>query len=182
MERPNDELEKEFNKGGIFFLKEKSIKEQEGKFLGVEVELAIPAGTKISCPDFSFSVLNRREVATLMTDWTLDETGEQRTLRFLAMIRIPDDSSTGSLRYYMPGNVAQTFLDLCFYAGNEALPEGREVDTYTKQRADTKLRDLGWVLPSRYVDTVIDALGKMNDAVLSGMLRESILYGVRVSG
>lgn len=177
MQRPNPDLEKEFNAGGIYFLDAKSIHDPtfEGSYLGVEVEIAVPEGTTVSCPDFSFSVINRRGVAIFMTDWRIyrcERSGQSR-LHFLAMIRIP----AGPVARTDSRGLAMTFMDLCFYAGNEAIPAERPVDTFTEQRAQTQLCDLGWVLPSRYVDTTIDALGKMNDAVLGGMLEEAILYG-----
>jgi hypothetical protein len=180
MQRPTNDLEKEFNAGGIYFLDARSLEDSsfEGKYMGVEVEIAIPDGTKVSCPDFSYSVQNKRGVATYMTDWNLTTVNEQKCLRFLASMRVPENIN---LSKSLPTNIAWTFLDLCFYAGNEAISEDFEVDTFTKQRPDTKTVDLGWILPSRFVDTVIDALGKMNDAVLSGMLEEAILYGVRIN-
>jgi hypothetical protein len=181
MQRPDAALEKEFNDNGVFFLGAKSIHDPsfDGSYLGVEVEIAVTQDSIVTVPDFTFSIVNKRGVAALMTDWTLVDDSGQRKLRFLASVRVPDDSISFMALALLPHDLAMTFMDLCFYAGNEAIPEGHQVDTETAQRPGTRLADLGWILPSRFVDTIIDALGKMNDAVLSGMLEEGILYGVR---
>jgi hypothetical protein len=99
-----------------------------------------------------------------------------RTLTFKASQRMPEGYFNGS--YAGAPRDAMTFQDLCFYSGNEAIPEGYQVDTFTKQRDGTKLTDLGWLLPSRFVDALVDALGRLNDTMLGGTIGEAILYGI----
>jgi hypothetical protein len=179
MNRPSDALEKEFNDAGIFFLEQKTLSDPffEGSYIGVKVEIAIVNGSAVlTVPDFAFSIVNRRGVAILMTDWQLIDRDDQKLLTFTASQRLPE--AEAALIALAPANLAMTFMDLCFYSGNEAIPVDFKVDTNTKLNPEASPADLGWHLPSRYVDSVIDALGKLNDSVLAGNMEEAILYGV----
>lgn len=178
MQKPTDAIEKEFNAGGIFFLPEKSIHEMRKpgeNWLGLVVEIAFMSDSVVA-PDFSFSILNKRGHATLATDWAVytREDTEQKVLGFTVWQRLPDAIQVPDVE---PG-LFQTFTDMCFYAGNEAIPENFVVDTFTKSAVNHKPTDLGWILPSRFVDSVIDALGKLNDAVLGSQMSEAILYTI----
>jgi len=113
-----------------------------------------------------------------MTDWALTDRDGLKILSFRASQRVPEQLAGYAEELAMREHYAQTFQDLCFYAGNESVPEGYQVDTITKQREGTLLADLGWILPSRFVDAVIDALGKVNDSMLAGNMDNAILYGV----
>lgn len=172
----DEALEKEFNSVGIHFLKEKSISDFAGEYVGLAVELAIPNESKLTVPDFTFSILNKREVAVLATDWKEKRRNEQRLLTFKIYVRCPKDAAT--LAAVGLSNLAMPFLDFCFYAGNEAIPETFGEDVLTKFRDDAIKGDLGWTMPVRFADPVIDALGKLNDTVLGGMMQEAILYGM----
>lgn len=177
MGRPTDKEEKQFNDLGVFFLQEKSISDirQSGeKWTGVQVEIAVEDNSPVTAPDFSFSILNKRGVATVMTDWSFDlrpDTG-QKVLSFTAWQRTPDAIDVPEV----PSGLYMTFLDLCFYAGNEAVPENFTPDTFTIPSANYKATDLGWYYPSRFIDSVIDALGKLNDIALAAQMKEAILY------
>jgi hypothetical protein len=178
MNKPTDEVLAEFNKGGIHFLAEKTIKEirKDGEnWLGVVVEIAI-LSDKVTAPDFSFSIINQRGHATLATDWAVydREDTEQKVLGFTVWQRMPDGNPVPDIE---PG-LYMSFVDMCFYSGNEAIPENFEPDTFTKPGDGSKPTDLGWHLPSRFVDSFIDAMGKLNDAVLAGQMQESIIYTI----
>lgn len=179
MKRPTDALEKEFNAGGVFFLTETSLGEikakEGGKWLSLKVDIAVMAH-EVTVPDFSFSLVNKRGVAIIASDWQCSEDSdrEQKILSFTVSQRYPDEVKISEY----PSNLCMSFMDLCFYAGNEALPEGFSPDTFTKMNKKVSPADLGWYLPSRFIDSLIDALGKLNDAVLAGQMQEALLYTV----
>ena len=79
MQKPDKELEQQFNKDGVFFLEEKSISQIKGRFIGVGIEIVVMG--EVSLPDFSISVVNRRGVAMLFTDWGLIERDGQKILK-----------------------------------------------------------------------------------------------------
>jgi hypothetical protein len=177
MKKPTDALEKEFNDGGVFFLEERSIdqiRKPGEKWLSVAVHIAVMSTQGVTAPEFSYSLLNRRGLSMIASDWHFgrDEDTEQDVLSFVVSMRVPDAIELPEIS----DDLAMTFTDLCFYAGNEAIPENYDADTFTKLKANYKMTDLGWVLPSRYVDYLIDALGKLNDCALGGNMKEAILY------
>ncbi len=180
MERPDAELEALFNKDGIFFYNEGKIDaiiaDEPGDYIGASVEIGLAPSDdneKIPVPDFTISVQSPRGVALLATDWDVIERDGVKHLRFQCWQRRPDGVPAEFAK-----DVAMSFTDLCFYAGNEEIPDCYGEDVLAKIRLDTQKYDLGWVMPVRFADNLIDGLGKLNELVLSGMLKESMLYGI----
>ncbi len=176
MIKPQDKELQEFTSIGVHFLEQKTlaeIKKPGEKWMSVRVSLAV-LQKDVKAPQFSYSLVTKRGCAIIASDWKFEynQRIEQDELSFIASMRMPDDIDMPEIEYYQ----AMTFMDLCFYAGNEALPEGHKVDTFTQLYPGSKLTDLGWIYPSRFVDTLIDMLGKLNDVALAGQLQESILY------
>lgn len=179
MQRPTDAIEKAFNKDGIYFLDYKSIEDlkaaEGGRYMGVNVEIGLPPGiSDLINIDFTISVVSPRAVAMFMTDWEIIERGGVRHLAFQAWQQIPTDIYPAGLYPY----TAMTFMDLCFYAGNESIPDSFGEDVLSKLNPAAVKADLGWIMPVRFADLLILALGKLNDSVLSGMLKESVIYGI----
>lgn len=176
MKKPVDAVEAEFNKGGMFFLNAAKISDPffEGNYIGVEVEILVMSDTPVTAPDFSVSVVNRRDVALFATDWEVVQRDDQTLLKFSVFQRIPgefiDPEAGFSLRF-------MSFLDMCFYAGNEAVPEVYGEDVITKPRKGVPASDLGWRLPVRFMDPLIDALGKIDGSMLAGNIKEALIYG-----
>lgn len=177
MIKPDVALEKDFNDNGMFFLSEQKLNEiakGSERWLSLIVEIAVMS-KDVAAPDFSMSIVSKRGVATIVSDWKCVESedeNEPSILSFVVSQRVPDGIDCPSI----PSNIAMSFMDLCFYAGNEAVPEGFLPDTFTQLSKDAVATDLGWYLPSRYVDCTIDALGKLNDTVLGGQMEHAILY------
>lgn len=178
MKKPADAIEKEFNDGGVFFLEAQSIVDNSfpGNYVGVSIEIAVMTQEEVTAPDFSVSVINRREVAILFTDWAVFERDGQKILSLSAFQRLPDGIAIPVFPGATTGNY-MSFLDLCFFAGNEAIPEVYGEDVVTRPAAGAKAQDLGWTLPSRFVDALIDALGKLDHTMLGGNMQQALLYG-----
>lgn len=176
MKKPIDAVEAEFNKGGMFFLNAAKISDSffEGNYIGVEVEILVMSDTPVTAPDFSVSVVNRRDVAMFVTDWEVIERDEQTLLKFSVFQRIP-----GNCRLHCDQTPMSymSFLDMCFFAGNEAIPEVYGDDVATKGRVGVPATDLGWHLPVRFMDPLIDALGKIDGSMLAGNIKEALIYG-----
>jgi hypothetical protein len=144
-------------------------------FMHVAVDLAVPDDFE-SVPSFSLKVRNIRTGRDVYaTHFQLRTIGEQKVLTFHAHLFIPDRvSATLPKRVKLDKKVGLSFLELCF--GGAAELQSTETDTITPMRPGVPYADIGWILPSRYVDTLIDALGKLNDTMFDGALRESIIY------
>lgn len=175
MNRPADNVEKQFNDDGIFFLQEKSIHDAafKGDYVGVQVAFAIPDSVEVSAPDFSVSVVNKREVALLFTDWFVSDNDGQKYLSFKVYQRVPENI----ILPLEQSNSYMSFLDLCFYGGNEKIPDAYGEDIPTKPFIGSIPKDLGWALPSRFLDPLIPALGKIDDSMLGGNMQHALLYG-----
>lgn len=174
MKKPVDEVEKEFNKGGIYFLEAKSIGDSlfEGNYISIRVQIDVMNTSAITAPEFSNSVFNKRGVALYVTDWSFTQHEGYGTLSFLVSQRLPEGAQIPAYDVkYM------SFLDLCWYAGNEQIPEVYGDDIITKPVGGFSAADLGWTLPSRFVDSLIDALGKIDDSLLGGNMSQALLYG-----
>lgn len=174
MKAPTEaEILKEFNKNGIFFLEEKSISQLDGRYFGVEIDIGFLPDLAIEAPDFSVSVVNRREVAILFTDFAVKDKAGQKVLTLKAHMRMPD-----GVEWPIQPASYMSFLDLCFFSGNEAIPDtGYGADVFTTPREGYTARDLGWTMPARFIDTFIDAFDRMSQAILGGTAQEALLYG-----
>ncbi len=178
MQKPIDSVEKEFNADGIFFLEQKSINDSsfEGRYIGVDIEIAVIGDASITPPDFSLSIVNRRSVALLATDWDFIERDGQKILTFSVFQRMPQNLEQRHSVWPSEDEYV-SFLDLCFFAGNEEIPEIYGDDIITRPRVSASPMDLGWTLPSRFVDPLIDALGKLDNAMLGGNIEHALIYG-----
>lgn len=183
----------DFKKGGIDFLENKtlrdiiksnttSLSEKElddalNTFETVELEIGVE-GSYSAIPEFSVRVRQPstgREV--YFSDFKLVNNAGQNALNFkasmpipaqvLANIKRPDPSSKTN-------TVALSYLDLCYGGALELT--ATSTDTVTHLREGANYADIGWSLSSRYVDTLIDAIGKLNDTLFEDSLRESIIY------
>lgn len=172
MEKPGLKLEKQFNSIGIF-LEEKNSFKPTTKAVGIIVEVGFPLDTVLESLDFDVVTVNPRGVKTRFTEFDLSERDDQKILAFKAYQELPlgvDVPLTSK-------PLATSFVDLCWYTGIEAVNKDLIPSVVTKKQANTESADLGWYLPSRFVDSVINALGKINETFLSGTLEDAILYG-----
>lgn len=173
-----DAAEIELNKLGIYRVEERGIeqiRESGERWMGVAVHIALVLN-EFKAPDHSFVVKNKRDLSMVITNWHFgtDEDTEQQVLSFTAWMRLPD----AIVMTDIPPGLCQTFTDMCFYAGAEALPENFEVDVFTKPVTGATLTDLGWYLPCRMVDYLVDALGVMNDVALGSNMDQALIYTI----
>lgn len=175
MERPDKTAEAELNSIGVYTLSKEETSQIEStkKQISLLVEIGFPKEVELSAPDFDVRVLNRRGIFTLFSDFGIVEREDQKILHFYATQNIPDDYNLQNPEVPL----AMSFIDLCWNTGAEPTNVEFANQVVTKPRQGCKGGDLGWVLPSRYADSVIGCLGKLNDVFLSGTLQEAILYG-----
>lgn len=177
MKAPDTELQAKMNKLGVYIQPKEHysvIAGNAGKFLVLTAEIGYPLGVDLDTPDFNIETVNRREVKTTFSNFKITDRDEQKVLSFTIMQRIPDAID---LPRPPTGMLATTFIDLGWYAGNEAVDPAMVPAVGTKPHADAVFTDLGWYLPSRFVDTLIDAVGKVSSVFLDGAGEEAILYG-----
>ena len=79
--------------------------------------------------------------------------------------------------YVLAGDiVATTFPDLCWLYG-----EGTTHDTIkevgTELRKGVEVGDLTWILPSKFLDDLIECIYSLNSQAFEGILGDSIIYG-----
>lgn len=188
--KPQDvSLVNEFQKGGISFLDEAKfvdiVLKQIGpssaadmetalkSFVHVSIDLAIGDAMK-EAPKFGVKVCNIATARDVyFSDFSLRDLHGVQTLNFAAHMLVPERlvdlvaRREGAL-------IGCSFLDLCFGSAQEL--QTLDTDTVTPVRPDVAYGDIGWVIPSRFLDTLIDACGKLNDTLFDGALRESMLY------
>lgn len=174
MNKPDAKLESELNKLNLYFLDERSIIDPkfEGNYVGVAVEIAVMVDALPASPEFSVSRISPRGCTTLFTDWQFIERDGQKLLTFQAWQRIPTGTPSP-----LGGQFVMSYMDLCYYAGNEAVPETYGDDVITKVRADYKPTDLGWIVPGRFTDALVDALHDLDNTMLGGNAEHALLYG-----
>lgn len=144
--------------------------------IGIRVDIAIDAQTNVKAPDFNVLVVNKRGVLTTFSDWSIVDTPQGRKLTFIGYQQLPD----GCRPPFSVSFLATTFVDLCYFQGNEAVDPDYVPPVSTPIPPGAEKKDLGWYLPSRFVDSMIDALGKVNEVFLSGLLEEAVLTGILI--
>ncbi len=171
MKKPELELEAAFNKNGVFF--KENFELPKGKYVSLDIEIGVPAGSPILVPDFTVEVLSKRNYSTIFRNWDKEQRGDQDILKIEVLQRVPEGVEFKLQSY---PQLTQSFVDLCWYAGNEAVTRDYVPDVFTKLRNDAQCTDLGWYLPSRVTDTFIDAVGKIDDTMLAGMIENALIY------
>lgn len=172
MNRPNEEIEKSLNSLGIFTAAGAAVVPQAGA-VGVSVEVPINPESFV-LPEFSIRTVSRRGVKIDFGNWRIVQRAERHALVFDAIMPIPDGQAP--VIPNEPGAVAMTYLDLCWNVGVEEKPDvppALEIPL----ASGAIYADLGWYLPSRFVDQLVDSLGKMNDTFMDGALENAVLYG-----
>lgn len=71
---------------------------------------------------------------------------------------------------------ATTFPDLCWLHAEGTTPTTLE-EVMTPLRPNISLGDLTWLLPSKFLDDLIEAIHSLNQVFLDGILGDGIVYG-----
>lgn len=72
-----------------------------------------------------------------------------------------------------------TFPDLCWIYSSGTTPENKnEVATVFREEAIPG--DLTWLLPSKFVDDLIEMIHTINPTFMSGLMQDAIIYTCRV--
>jgi hypothetical protein len=178
--KPDKQIEAKFNAAGLYFFDKESFYDRKDfQKIGCVVEIgALPDAQFIEL-DFMLTFKGRRGVVMSFTDWKVEDRGDQKILSFIAWQKIPNGTFPGVRDVSgVEAPLYLSFVDLCWLAGNMEVELDLAPSVFTKVRdGDVRQADLGWHLPSRFVDPLIDGLGRLNDYVLSGTLEDAILYG-----
>lgn len=148
------------------------------KSMAVVVEAALPEGAVIKPFNWNIEWINSRGASMIFSDWHVGKSSkDQDVISFTVHMRIPNnvvlDLNT-SLEF------ATSYRDLLWFHGHEAIDDKYEPQEITKVREDAMYNDLGWYLPCRFADRLVEALGKVNETFLSGILEDAIIYGIIV--
>lgn len=174
MEKPNKKLESDLKKIGVFIEDKRLDIPKDANYLSLHVEIGFPLDTQIEAPDFDVMILNERGVKTWCSAFRVIERGEQKIFAFEAYQQAPDNvplSGNYKEAYYT------SYLDLCWKMGNNKIDDSVIPSVTTTPLEGAKHIDLGWVLPSRFVDSVTVALGVLNTTILSNTIVDAIVYG-----
>lgn len=146
--------------------------------IGVIVEVLLPEDSQAKALDFNIDVLGNRGVAVTLSDFDIDRENGQRTIKFYASMQIPKNLD---LTYLNKQEAFVTsFTDFCWYAGNENVDPTHTPEVETLLTPGVIYADLGWQLPCRFADRLLDALGIANDWLFEGVLQDAIIYGVYI--
>lgn len=174
MERPDKKLETDFKKIGVFIQDKREDIPNDASYLSVHVEIGFPIDTAIEAPDFDVMILNERGVKTWFSGFRVIDRNEQKVFMFETYQQAPDNiplvGNYSSLYY-------TTYLDLCWKLGNNKIDDSVIPSVITEPKEGAKHVDLGWVLPSRFVDSVTNALGVLNTTILSNTIVDALVYG-----
>jgi len=180
MNKPDANTEANFNAAGLFFFENESFYDRKDfQKIGCVVEIGALPDAKFIDIDFMLTFKGRRGVVMCFTDWKVEDRGDQKVLSFIAWQKIPNGTFPAVRDLFGPeAPLYLSFMDLCWLSGNTEVDINATPSVFTKPRTTGAVQnDLGWHLPSRFVDPLIDGLGKLNDYILSGTLEDAILYG-----
>jgi hypothetical protein len=163
---------KKMSSQGIFPQDKLSFEDMLHRRIAVRVEVMLPEKADVKPLNWNVEVMNKRGCSVILSDWGVDQVGEQKVLTFTVSMPLPDNVVLDQ-----PNRSATSFADLCWLQGNEAIAPTHAPDVTTKVRDSHGYNDLGWFLPCRFADRLIDALGKANDFFLSGVLEDALIYG-----
>lgn len=172
----NQDLEVELKKLGVF-LEPKSpfLVDPRDNLVGVRVEIAVLPGTKFDPPKFNIITVSKRGVRTTVSDFLLIETPQGPKLTFLAYQQMPQGTTPPLEK---TKHIATTFIDLCWFQGNEAVDPAYVPSVKTPIAPNAMKEDLGWYMPARFLDSFIDSLWRVNEVFLAGLLDDAIVYGI----
>lgn len=171
MQRPDNKLEKLLNKIGVFT--EAKSDEYQQSTISINIEVPLNDDDASELLEFNVVTVSGRGVRIVYSNWSHLTRGDKKLLRFSASLY----SSTVLPAVTTSRILATSFADLCWYSGAEAInPNIIAVEAPIAE--DAEYVDLGWHLPARFVDQLIDSMGKLNETLFNGRLMDSVLYAV----
>lgn len=175
MNKPKAEVEKQFNANGIYFSDNESFGDARPfAKIGVLVEALVLGDAKLIEIDFMTTVKGAQGSVISFTDWKVTERDGQKLLQFMAWTPVPAGTFD---QLPSEGDRYTSFWDLCRMQGQEVIDKAAVPHVELKPDPRYVNADLGWHLPCRVVDPLINGLGKLNDFMLSGILEDALLYG-----
>jgi hypothetical protein len=104
---------------------------------------------------------------------TFEQKPETLTIRFAAIL---PKKFKETYKVVYGKQIATTFPDLCWLYAEGTTPTS-VMEVETKQRENSELGDLLWLLPSRFTDDLIEMIHTINPEFMSGLMRDAIVYG-----
>lgn len=168
------ELEMEMKKFNIDFLLKSDIPEDE--YLSVEID--------IDCP-FTLDSIMQNHVLTRKV--------KRGTVYYLSFLKNKRDMLTLKLACKVPRDFAEiyfesfchqminstranTFPDLCWIMSEGT--KNTDLDqVFTQVREGIKLGDLTNILPSKFIDDMIEVMHVLNHGIIEGIMSDGIVYG-----
>lgn len=146
--------------------------------VGVRIEVMIPKESDPVIFDFNVECVMARGATVTLSDFKTHDRGEDsKVFSFIASMRIPDN-------VMLPprSEVVMSYQDFCWYQGHEATKPDLVPDTTTVVVGPAVYNDIGWYLPCRFADRLLEALGMANDFLFQGVLENALIYGMMVNG
>lgn len=159
---------------GLDFITSKEVSEELNGSLGYGVEIDID--TTVDFKDFldQEMVLVRRTMRG--NTYYIDLKHDGETLTFKVLTSIDERYGKYFPDYEGLGRIATTFPDLCWIHSDGTTPENKD-EVMTGYRDGYQLGDLTWLLPSKFVDDLVEVMHVLNQSLFEGILQESIVYG-----
>lgn len=166
------ELQEELNQLGVEFIQERELsKYAEGSILGVEFDLDIDTELFKKLNEVVLLKKTKRETPFFLKFLTESDS----TLTIAAFTYMPKVEGE-ILQYTQDKVIGNTFIDLCWLAG-DGTTEATVEEVLTKKREGASWGDLSYVLPSKFIDDLIEVMHTVNPSLLGGMMQETIIYG-----
>lgn len=172
MNRPDQALEKALNQLGIYTLDD-VIGAPAGAAQQVSVEIPVDPSMPLEPPAFGLRTVSPRGVTMTVSDWSVYERDGFKVLAFKIGTALPEGIK---LHIQMAGAPCVfSFTDFCWSTGVEPKPAAAP-DMDFKPKPGSEYVDIGWYMPARFADQLIDSLGKLNDTFFDGMLQDALIY------
>lgn len=168
-----EDIDKQLEKAGITLHEPISYRYFTYPNVAVRVEVAIANAESIKTPDKNIRIKNKFGAEVFFSDWSIIKRDNQSILTFVV-------SMAAYVNVPIPDNWVVSFGDLCCNNGHEELSPDHTPSVHTNLKPDAHYIDLGWYLPCRFADRLIEALGRANDTFLSGILEDAVIYGAGV--
>lgn len=175
MQRPDKKLEAELNKLGVYTAA-KNANRATDKSVAIKINIDYPSNSVVEAPGFSVTTVSKRGTTFHFDEFEIVEHEDRKTLQFVGHQPLPEGVQYNAENAH---NKVTSYVDICWLTGAE--PSATAPDIMTKVTPGSTNADLGWYLPSRFLDASIDAFGKLNDVFLMGAMEEALIYGHDVS-
>jgi hypothetical protein len=166
----NEELLKKFK----IDVKENFVLDSSKKYLGFKVVLNIENSIISAFKNLAFTHNTKRGFEVVIKDFSEYENG----VSFFVYFDISKFEKFFNLIFSNKIRIATTFFDFCnILASGSSVESIYSINENILVKENAEAGDLTIVVPSKVADDLIDILAIVNDAILDGLMEDSVIVG-----